>query len=274
MELNENQRSYGVLYDVYKFAFAVGGFFWEPIMIASFRGTRAMPSGFTLVELLVVIGIIALLISILLPALNRAREQAQGLACMSNIRQGGVALLMYANDNRGRLPPVYPDRWYTRITPYLKNDNETAGFGQDYMRCPSADEDGYRTYGANYPGVFRYDYAPYMQSGSASLQSVPHNVFLIADARIRNWGNDDYNWPGVIFNPDASWFYNMDWDGDGQSDSRASELQFIGPYNAWSPVHLKGGNLLFKDGHVTRFSILEFVTNTDGVWGRGSPWYD
>ena len=70
-----------------------------PIMSAS-RPQRA----FTLVELLVVIGIIAVLIGIILPALARARESAESVQCMSNLRQIGGAMVIYVNQSNGWLP--------------------------------------------------------------------------------------------------------------------------------------------------------------------------
>ncbi|NOX60244.1 MAG: prepilin-type N-terminal cleavage/methylation domain-containing protein [Planctomycetes bacterium] len=64
----------------------------------------ARRSGFTLVELLVVVSIIALLISILLPSLKRAREQSKLVVCKSNLHQIGMGILLYADDNRSLIP--------------------------------------------------------------------------------------------------------------------------------------------------------------------------
>src|SRR5438067_1093227 len=103
--------------------------------------------GFTLVELLVVIGIIAVLIGILLPSLNRAREAAKRLTCGSNMRQVATAFMMYVNDNKGHFPAgagynnVTNEDWLYWQTNRKLSDSKLAMYlgrypKKDVFRCP------------------------------------------------------------------------------------------------------------------------------------------
>ncbi len=109
------------------------------------------PSGFTLIELLVVIAIIAVLVAMLLPALNIAREQARRIVCLSTLKLIGTALQMYAGENNGYITCDYhdpggkgfswvPGDWPRQLSSYLSTGKDTEEpYGIVRLACPSAD---------------------------------------------------------------------------------------------------------------------------------------
>jgi prepilin-type N-terminal cleavage/methylation domain-containing protein len=101
-------------------------------------------NGFTLVELLVVIAVIATLAALRLPALSRAKERARRIQCLNNVRQIGVALRLYADDNRDLLPdcttnnPTFYGTWWPwDLNTNLVHQLEGGGAKRSLLYCPS-----------------------------------------------------------------------------------------------------------------------------------------
>src|SRR2546421_1411411 len=111
--------------------------------------------GFTLVELLVVIGIIAVLIAILLPALSKAQSQARTVACLSNLRQLSASLMMYVGDNKGHVFPYFddPDTIYGTGQQLWMVDLQRYGTGSKQILCPEANQ---RNMALNTPGTTQW----------------------------------------------------------------------------------------------------------------------
>ena len=228
------------------------------------RKSNTSGRGFTLVELLVVIGIIALLISMLLPALNKAREQAHRTRCMANMKTLTYAWLSYATENRGALVgantenenkwfksdpndghakekhPKHPPTW---VTDGPTADTITRGALWPYVKdahvylCPNDTNSYVRTYSIN--GFLWGELDPIARNLSEVRQAAKTFVF------IEEWDNRKYN-------------INSFW---------------CPPYPAQSWVdvlaewHQHAGMLSFADGHA---EVWQWVDPRTSLL-RGSP---
>jgi prepilin-type N-terminal cleavage/methylation domain-containing protein len=142
--------------------------------------------GFTLVELLVVIGIIAVLISVLLPTLSRARESARRTQCLSNLRQIAVFLNMYANVNQQQVP-----------LGFISSGNASAASGNNYyLSIASATPDGDFPQKVRYVGLGLFLKMGYVKEGgpSAGTAQIFYCPSFLGDV-FHSYDGNNNKWP-------------------------------------------------------------------------------
>lgn len=206
-------------------------------------------SGFTLVELLVVIGVIAVLISLLLPALSRARESARSVHCRNNLKQIGLCITMYRNDNRDILPAREASwnsaRWQWAVSNYLRYEFDPNNYQKQpaVFRCVTMGDNWFNMPGG---GQYRVSYAI---------------NFLGSDGNWDHWGryywlrgtkvnNSTFHYIADINPSSYPWHYSF-------SEDLTTQLGFR---------HNKKANFLYLDGHVNSLSRGEYTSN-QGIFG-------
>ncbi len=215
-----------------------------------------------MIELLVVIAVIAILAGLLLPTLIRAKQQAEGVVCLSNLKQFGFAWLQYADDNQGRLPPNEgSSEWYRQSTnTWVRGmmniaesrwpDNTNTFFLTSSLLAPEL---------AQSVGVWR---CPGDKSDSRQadgtyprVRSYTMNYFLTASLDTSNPFRDVYNLADLKVPPPERTFVFI-----GEREDSITDATFVPDmYNGTACMgnvpdgyHNGAGNLAFADGHVER----------------------
>lgn len=227
------------------------------MLVPSPRTARAGRRGFSLVELLAVIGIISVLVAMLLPALGRAREQANAVKCASQLRQLGVALALYAQNNAGWLPAwsgwhTYPDRGASGSGGGESADDEpglswTEMLARNYVqpnspayRCPAYPQEG--------PGPVVNYFLSARWSGQNGRKAMKLTDVRMSSRFVLGGDMSNANYYPPPYGTAAHLLDDCDKD-----DAIAPLLAFPGTDGGFL-MHRGGNNVLFDDGHVAPFA--------------------